>query len=92
MVPSCLEADLYMARPRIVGIDEKIIESFVVRKIYASQKEVLHHALKALVREQQTKEAAEPYSNETYAIQLGITSEENFDESMGYLGRQPAVR
>lgn len=76
-----------MARPRIAGIDEKIIESFISRKIYGSQKEVLHQALRALVKEQQMKEAAVLYVDDTYALQLG-----DIDASMGYLDRQAAVR
>lgn len=80
-----------MARPRIAGIDERIIESFITRKIYASQKEVLHQALKALVREQQMKEAETLYTDDTYRLQIQLP-EEDTDASMGYLSRQAAVR
>jgi Arc/MetJ-type ribon-helix-helix transcriptional regulator len=72
-----------MPRPRIEGMDEGIIESFLSRKIYSSQKEVISEALKALVREQKQKETAaaqedSQYGDETYSQQIeSIDSESN---------------
>jgi Arc/MetJ-type ribon-helix-helix transcriptional regulator len=61
-----------MTRPRIEGMDERIINSFLERNIYDNQREVISAALRALVREQKMKEASEmpAYSDETYAQQL----------------------
>jgi Arc/MetJ-type ribon-helix-helix transcriptional regulator len=83
-----------MARPRIDEIDERIIESFVTRGIYTSQREVLHNALRALVKEQMTKEGprTQLYSDDTYAIQFDSPAGESEDASMGNLVRQSATR
>ena len=86
-----------MARPRIEGMDERIIESFISRQIYSSHKEVIHSALMALVKQQQIKEAAqraeEPlYDDSTYASQLETLETEESNESVGNLARQAATR
>jgi Arc/MetJ-type ribon-helix-helix transcriptional regulator len=84
-----------MARPRIEGMDEKIISSFVDRKIFSNQREVITAALRALVREQKIKEATErenqTFSNETYQAQLN-TEVENENASVGNTRRSAAVR
>jgi Arc/MetJ-type ribon-helix-helix transcriptional regulator len=84
-----------MARPRIEGMDEKIISSFVDRKIFSNQREVITAALRALVREQKTKEAAEregqAFSDETYQAQLNIEVEKE-NASVGNTHRSAAVR
>lgn len=63
-----------MTRPRIEGMDEKIVSSFIDRKIFSNQREVITAALKALVREQKAKEAKKrgtpSFSDETYEMQL----------------------
>lgn len=67
-----------MGRPRIEGMDERIISSFIDRNIYSNQKEVISAALRALVREQKMKEASEregqQFSDETYSAQLNTES------------------
>jgi Arc/MetJ-type ribon-helix-helix transcriptional regulator len=84
-----------MTRPRIEGMDEKIISSFVDRKIFSSQREVITAALRALVREQKTKEASEreaqAFSDETYKTQLS-TELENENASVGNTRRSAALR
>jgi Arc/MetJ-type ribon-helix-helix transcriptional regulator len=84
-----------MARPRIEGIDEKIISSFVDRKIFSNQREVITAALRALVREQKAKEASEreaqAFSDETYKTQLN-TELEKENASVGNTHRSAAVR
>jgi len=84
-----------MARPRIEGMDEKIISSFVDRKIFSNQREVITAALRALVREQKIKEATEredqTFSDETYQEQLN-TEVENENASVGNTRRSAAVR
>lgn len=83
-----------MARPRIEGMDEKIIDSFIDRKIFTNQKEVVSAALRALVREQKAREALERgeqrYTDEFYSSQLD--SEREANESMGNLVRKTAER
>jgi Arc/MetJ-type ribon-helix-helix transcriptional regulator len=84
-----------MTRPRIEGMDEKIISSFVDRKIFPNQREVITAALRALVREQKIKEAHErenqAFSDETYKAQLN-TEVENENASVGNTRRSAAVR
>jgi len=84
-----------MTRPRIEGMDEKIMASFIERNIYSSSKEVISAALRALVREQKQKEAQERESqaflDETYALQFD-DQEGKENETMGNLVRQTAVR
>jgi len=82
-----------MTRPRIEGMDERIINSFLERNIYDNQREVISAALRALVREQKMKEASETpvYSDETYAQQL--TSETGAqDATVGNLSSKATVR
>jgi Arc/MetJ-type ribon-helix-helix transcriptional regulator len=86
-----------MARPRIDGMDERMIEAFLKRGIYSSYKDVIHHALKALVRQQQMKESAqepnEPiYSEDTYLSQLKTDEADKNHAAMGNLARKTAVR
>jgi Arc/MetJ-type ribon-helix-helix transcriptional regulator len=86
-----------MPRPRIDGVDERIIESFISRGIYSSQKEVIHEALRALVKEQKRKEAdqqnSEEYSESTYTTQLTSLEESKKPHaSMGHMARKTAVR
>jgi Arc/MetJ-type ribon-helix-helix transcriptional regulator len=74
-----------MPRPRIEGMDEKIILSFIERGIYKSQKDVLSAALRALVKEQKFKEASiqsqeAPYTESTYEMQLGQEPSESFNK------------
>ena len=83
-----------MARPRIEGMDEKIIDSFLDRKIFSNQKEVVSAALRALVREQKVKEALERgdqnYSDEAYSSQIDGKKDSNV--SVGNLVRPSATR
>jgi Arc/MetJ-type ribon-helix-helix transcriptional regulator len=76
-------------------MDEKIISSFVDRKIFPNQREVITAALRALVREQKIKEAHErenqAFSDETYKAQLN-TEVENENASVGNTRRSAAVR
>ncbi len=86
-----------MPRPRIEGMDERIVESFVSRGIYPSQKIVIHEALKSLVREQKRKEAAEcgrqaDYSESTYSAQLSSLETEQSHAPVGHLARKTKVR
>nr|BFD69051.1 hypothetical protein HAGR004_40730 [Bdellovibrio sp. HAGR004]BFD69116.1 hypothetical protein HAGR004_41380 [Bdellovibrio sp. HAGR004] len=39
-------------RPRVAGMDEKIIQAFIERGLFKNQNEVVSAALRALVREQ----------------------------------------
>ncbi len=39
-------------RPRVAGMDERIIQAFLERGLFKNQNEVVSAALKALVREQ----------------------------------------
>lgn len=83
-----------MARPRIEGIDEKIISSFLDRKIFSNQREVITAALRALVREQKMKEASErdqTFSDESYKAQLQ-NEEESGNAPVGNMHRSAAVR
>ena len=84
-----------MTRPRIEGMDEKIISSFVDRKIFSNQREVITAALRALVREQKAKEASEreaqAFSDETYKTQLN-TELEKENASVGNTHCPAAVR
>ena len=84
-----------MTRPRIEGMDEKIISSFVDRKIFSNQREVITAALRALVREQKAKEASEreaqAFSDETYETQLNSELEKE-NASVGNTHRSAAVR
>ena len=84
-----------MTRPRIEGMDEKIISSFVDRKIFSNQREVITAALRALVREQKAKEASEreaqAFSDETYKTQLN-TELEKENASVGNTHRSAAIR
>ena len=86
-----------MPRPRIEGMDDRIIASFVSRKIYASSKDVIHAALKALLREQMQRESAErmngpSFSDETYSMQLEAEKGSKRNASMGYMGRKTGSR
>ncbi len=82
-----------MGRPRIEGMDEKIIASFIERKIYANQREVISSALRALVKEQKMKEAAErqnpEYTDATYGAQL---DDEEGNAEMGNSRRRATAR
>ena len=84
-----------MPRPRIEGMDERIISSFLERKIFPNQREVITAALRALVREQKMKEAAErneqTFSDETYSDQLSAEVE-NENATVGYTHRPSAAR
>ena len=85
-----------MARPRIEGMDAKIISSFLERKIFSNQREVITAALRALVREQKMKEAVErenkqTFSDETYLTQLK-TEVGNENAEMGYSSRSAKTR
>lgn len=85
-----------MARPRIDGLDQRIIASFIDRGIFATQKEVISAGLRALVREQKAQEALArggnpPYEDSTYLEQLNTTVEPE-NASMGHLDRQSTAR
>lgn len=83
-------------------MDDRIITSFVSRGIYASKKDVITAALKALVKEQMQKEAADrgsdqTYSDETYSNQIGAKDSHAEKElkknaPMGHLGRRTGTR
>lgn len=98
LVPLCynlINERWTMTRPRIEGMDEKIISSFVDRKIFSNQREVITAALRALVREQKAKEAlereAQAFSDETYKTQLN-TELEKENASVGNTHRSAAIR
>lgn len=44
-------------RPRVAGMDEKIIQAFIERGLFKNQNEVVSAALRALVREQRQMDA-----------------------------------
>lgn len=44
-------------RPRVAGMDERIIQAFLERGIYKNQNEVVSAALRALVKEQRRIDA-----------------------------------
>jgi len=86
-----------MGRPRIEGMDDRIIKSFIDRGIFSKPGEVVSAALRALIREQKAKEAAErkrAYSDSTYSAQLETEHEdmEPRDASMGRMGRSAKAR
>lgn len=86
-----------MPRPRIEGMDERIISSFLERKIFPSQREVISAALRALVREQKMKEAAaregkQTFSDGTYLAQLNINAREEHATAVGHTGRSSTAR
>ena len=85
-----------MARPRIEGMDQRIIDSFIEREIFSNQREVITAALKALVREQKNKEAVvredkQEFSDEIYSSQL-TTEAESENAPVGNTRRSSATR
>ncbi|MEN0059125.1 MAG: hypothetical protein AAGB31_09855 [Bdellovibrio sp.] len=80
-------------RPRVAGMDERIIQAFIERGLFKNQNEVVSAALKALVREQRQTDSErqnqESLSGQsTYDMQLeGIenASENSTAKKMGNL-------
>jgi Arc/MetJ-type ribon-helix-helix transcriptional regulator len=80
-----------MARPRIAGSDERIIQGFLSRRIYATQADVIRAALKALVTEQKQKDAL----RDSEAAEMDAAAVEMQLESAGssqVAGKVPARR
>jgi Arc/MetJ-type ribon-helix-helix transcriptional regulator len=85
-----------MARPRIEGMEARIVDSFVSRGIFTNQREVISAALRALVREQKAQEASQrnndpSYQDSTYEAQLESPAE-NKNASVGRVGRSSTAR
>ncbi len=79
-------------RPRVSGMDERIIQAFLERGFFKNQNEVVSAALKALVREQ--RQADSEMQNEesladqaTYEMQLegNENATDNATQKMGNL-------
>lgn len=85
-----------MSRPRIEGMDERIIESFISRNVYSNQREVISAALRALVREQKIKDAMKRKSNQEFTDETYISQIQNEVEkenaSVGNTHRSTTIR
>ncbi|MGZ3699753.1 MAG: hypothetical protein ACXWP5_16600 [Bdellovibrionota bacterium] len=76
-------------------MDERIIDSFIKRGIYANQREVISAALRALVKEQKSRESSQRtalYSDSTYLLQAAEPGLGNIHAPVGPLGRKSKVR
>lgn len=79
-------------RPRVAGMDERIIQAFIERGLFKNQNEVVSAALKALVREQRQKDSERQNEESladqtTYEMQLEGREDaaENSTQKMGNL-------